>query len=166
MATLSLCILAAAQTGCMTAVAAFQPENIGVETIVVTTTDADGESHERVLSPIDDDGRLFVAANHWPRAWYHRALENPEVRVTRNGETTDSRAVPVSEEERERLLDESGFRCSPRAPPGGAREPGRASGRAARSSAIRRHEPETPKRPRSRAWNKPRGLPWPRREAP
>ncbi len=33
------------------------------ETIVITTTDADGESHERVLSPIDYDGRLFVAAN-------------------------------------------------------------------------------------------------------
>ena len=48
--------------------------------------------------------RLFVAANHWPRAGYHRALENPEVSVTRN-----DRAVPVSEEERERLLDESGF---------------------------------------------------------
>ena len=109
-ATLSLCVLAATQNGCVTAiVAVFQPENIGVETIVLTTTDADGESHERVLSPIDYDGRLFVAANHWPRAWYRRALENPDVRVTRNGETTDYRAVAVSEEERERLLDESGF---------------------------------------------------------
>ena len=108
-ATLSLCVLTAAHTGCMTAVAAFQPENIGGETIVITTTDADGKSHERVLSPIDYDGRLFVAANHWPRAWYHRALENPDVSVTRNGETTDYRAVPVSKEERERLLDESGF---------------------------------------------------------
>ena len=35
-ANLSLCILAAAHTGCMTAVAAFQPENIGGETIVLT----------------------------------------------------------------------------------------------------------------------------------
>ena len=52
---------------------------------------------------------LKLAANHWPRAWYHRALENPDVSVTRNGETTDYRAVPVTEEERERLLDESGF---------------------------------------------------------
>jgi len=108
LANLGLCILAAAHTGCMTAFAAFQPENVGGETIVLTTTDADRESHERVLSPIDYDGRLFVAANHWPRAWYHRALENPDVSVTRN-ETTDYRAVPVSEEERERLLDESGF---------------------------------------------------------
>jgi hypothetical protein len=158
LATLSLCVLAAAHTGCATAVvAAFQPENIGGETIVLTTTDAGGESHERVLSPIAYESRLFVAANHWPRAWYHRALENPEVSVTRNGETTDYRAVPVSEEERERLLAAPGFplvayvftgfapwqflRLDPRlaalAPPGGAREPGRASGRAARSSAIR-----------------------------
>ncbi len=108
-ATLGLCILAAAHTGCMTAFAAFQPENIGGATIVITTTGADGESYDRVLSPIDDDGQLVVAANHWPRAWYHRALENPDVRVTREGEITDYRAVPVSEEERERLLEESGF---------------------------------------------------------
>ena len=106
---LSLCILAAAHTGCMTAIAAFQPENIGGETIVLSTTGADGTSSERVLSPIDLDDQLFVAANHWPRAWYHRALENPNVRVIRDGETTDYRAVPVSEQERERLLDESGF---------------------------------------------------------
>ena len=107
-ATLGLCVFVAANTGCMTAIAAFQPE-IGGTTIVLSTTAADGRSHERVLSPIDDDGRLFVAANHWPRAWYHRVLENPKVRVTREGETTDYLAVPVGEEERERLLDESGF---------------------------------------------------------
>lgn len=108
-AVFSLCVLAVAHTGCMTAFAAFQPENIGGTTIVITTTGADGESHDRVLSPIDDNGQLVVAANHWPRAWYRRALENPEVRVTRDGETADYRAVPVSELERERLLDESGF---------------------------------------------------------
>ena len=108
-ATLGLCVLVAGSTGCMTAFAAFQPENIGGETIVISTTDADGRSHERVLSPIDAEGQLFVAANHWPRAWYHRALENPDVRVTRGGETRDYLAVPVSEEERERLLDAPGF---------------------------------------------------------
>jgi hypothetical protein len=91
----------------MTAVAAFQPR-IG-ETLVLETTDADGTRHERVLSPIEHDGRLFVAANHWPRAWYRRALADPEVRVTRDGHTADYRAVPVSEEQRERLLEESGF---------------------------------------------------------
>jgi hypothetical protein len=102
-------MVAASHTGCITAVAAFQPENLGGETIVLSTMGSDGKSYERVLSPIDDNGQLLVAANHWPRAWYHRALENPEVRVTRGGKTTDYRAVPVSEQERERLLDESGF---------------------------------------------------------
>ena len=109
LATLGLCVLVMAHSGCMTAVAAFQPENIGGPTIVITTTDAEGEAHDRVVSPIERDGQLFVAANHWPRAWYRRALENPDVRVTRDGETTDYRAVPVSEAERERLLDDSGF---------------------------------------------------------
>ena len=107
-ATLSL-FIASAHTGCMTAVAAFQPENIGGETIVISTTDSDGKTYERVLSPIDVDGQLFVAANHWPRAWYRRALANPNVSVTHGGEITDYRAVPVSEQERERLLDEPGF---------------------------------------------------------
>ncbi len=108
-ATLGLGVLAVANAGCMTAVGVFQSENIGGTTIVISTTDAEGNLHERVLSPIDDDGTLFVAANHWPRAWYHRALANPDVSVTRDGETTKYRAVPVSEQERERLLDESGF---------------------------------------------------------
>ncbi|MCH2170506.1 nitroreductase/quinone reductase family protein [Myxococcota bacterium] len=106
---LALATLATAPTGCMTAFSAFQPENIGGPTIVITTIDVDGNSHKRVLSPIEEDDQLFVAANHWPRAWYHRALENPNVQVTRNGKTTNYRAVPVSEQEKKRLLDESGF---------------------------------------------------------
>ena len=109
-AILVLGVLAAAHTGCMTAFAAFQPENVGGrETIVLSTFDANGEAHERVLSPIDVDDQLFVAANHWPRAWYRRALANPEVRVARGGKVTDYRAVPVSDAERERLADASGF---------------------------------------------------------
>jgi hypothetical protein len=108
-ALLGLCIFAATNTGCATAVAAFQPENVAGGTIVISTTDAEGNAHERVLSPIDDDGTLFVAANHWPRAWYHRALANPDVSVRRNDQTTQYRAVPVSEQERERLLHDSVF---------------------------------------------------------
>jgi hypothetical protein len=106
-AAAGLCVLATANTGCITAIAAFQPE-IGT-TMVLATTDADGTSHERRLTPIEQDGQLFVAANHWARAWYRRALENPNVRVSRDGHTADYRAVPVTEAERERLLDDSGF---------------------------------------------------------
>lgn len=107
--TITLCLLVAASSGCMTAVAAFQPEDLGGQTLVITTQDSEGRSYERVLSPIDDGDTLIVAANHWPRAWYERALEQPDVLVTRGGETLAYRAVPVSEDERDRLLDESGF---------------------------------------------------------
>ncbi len=108
-ATLGLCLLAVATSGCITAVAAFQPEGAAGTTIVITTLDSEGVPRDRVLSPIDEDGTLFVAANHWPRAWYRRALANPDVSVTRDGETRQYLAVPVSESERERLLDHSGF---------------------------------------------------------
>ena len=102
-----LLALATSQSGCMTAVAAFQPETD--TTIVLTTATPDGTTHERVLSPIDVDGTLFVSANHWPRAWFRRALEVPDVTVRRGGETRRYTAVPVSEEERERIHMEAGF---------------------------------------------------------
>jgi len=108
-AFLSLSLFTVGPTGCMTAFAAFQPENVGGTTIVITTTDGDGKSYDRVLSPIDDDGQLYVAANHWPRAWYWRALDHPNVTVTRDGEKTDYRVVRVSGAERERMFEEHGF---------------------------------------------------------
>lgn len=104
---LTLCLLAAGSVGCMTAIAAFQP-TVG-DVIVLTTTDSDGVRHDRVLSPIDDAGQLFVSANHWPRAWYRRALENPNVQVTRDEATRDFLAVPVSDDERDRLLERGDF---------------------------------------------------------
>ena len=94
-------------TGCMTAVAAFQPE-VG-DVIVLATVDADGTRHERVLSPIDLDGQLYISANHWPRAWYRRTLANPDVQVTRNGQTRDYTAVPLSGVELERVKDRARF---------------------------------------------------------
>ena len=55
-------MVAASHTGCVTAVAAFQPENLGGETIVLSTMGSDGKSYERVLSPIDDNGQLVVSS--------------------------------------------------------------------------------------------------------
>jgi hypothetical protein len=55
------------------------------------------------VSRLESDGQLYVAANHWPRAWYKRALENPEVQVTLDGEKGDYRAVPVTGAERDRV---------------------------------------------------------------
>jgi hypothetical protein len=75
----------------------FQP--MAGETLVITTFDADGAPHDRVVSRLESGGQLYVAANHWPRAWYERALENPEVKVSLEGGTDDYRAVPVTGEE-------------------------------------------------------------------
>ena len=95
--------------GCVTLVAAFQPTNIGIPVLTLTTVAADGTATERVLARIEDNGKLYVSANHWPRAWYHRALENPNVQVTIDEEKCDYLAVPAVGEEHERLVEEFGF---------------------------------------------------------
>lgn len=75
----------------------------GQDTLVITTTDADGTTHDRVLARLASDGRLYVAANHWPRAWYRRARENPLVRVALAEGSGDYIAVPVTAAEHERV---------------------------------------------------------------
>lgn len=82
----------------------FQPET--GSTLVITTFDAGGSPHDRVVARLETEGHLYVAANHWPRAWYRRALANPDVKATLDGETRDYRAVPVTGTERERVSSE------------------------------------------------------------
>ncbi len=72
-------------------------------TLVITTFDGNGTSHDRVVARLESDGHLYVAANHWPRAWYRRAFENPEVQATVNGAKGDYRAVPVIGVEQDRV---------------------------------------------------------------
>jgi len=72
-------------------------------TIVIITFDADGTAHERVVSKLESDGKMYIAANHWPRAWYTRALENPEMQVMLESEIVDLLAVPVSGAEHARV---------------------------------------------------------------
>ena len=73
----------------------FQPP--GRNTIVITITTKDGTSVDRVLTLVKSNGQLYVSANHWPRAWYNRALENPRVQVSLDGEKGNYLAVPVAE---------------------------------------------------------------------
>ena len=73
----------------------FQPESEGTLTLINT----DGD--QRVVSRLAHDDTLYVAANHWPRAWYTDALENPQVTVLFNGVKTRHVAVPVSGAEHE-----------------------------------------------------------------
>ena len=83
----------------------FQPQS--PDTLVITTVGADGATHDRVLSGLESDGRSYVAVNHWPRAWYRRALDNPDVKITRDGETADYVAIPVSGEEHARVAQDN-----------------------------------------------------------
>ena len=78
-----------------------QPETPG--SLVLTTVGGDGAAVDRVLEALDSDGQLYVAVNHWPRAWYRRVLSNPMVQVTRNGEKGDYMAVSVADEEQARV---------------------------------------------------------------
>jgi len=83
----------------------FQPAN--ASTLVITTFDDDGESHDRVVSRLETDGQIYVAANHWPRAWYNRLLQKPEVQATLDGKARDYRAVPIAGEEHDRVNSEN-----------------------------------------------------------
>ena len=82
----------------------FQPE--APDTLVLTTVGEDGGAVDRVLQSLHSDGQLYVAVNHWPRAWHRRALANPRVRVTRDGETRNYMAVPVTGEEYARVASD------------------------------------------------------------
>ena len=97
----------------------FQPTN--ESTLVITTTDADGTTNDRVLARLESNGQLYVAANHWPRAWYNQALESPNVQVALDGEKGAYLAVPVTLEEHDRVNGENslglGFRILTGFPP-------------------------------------------------
>ena len=83
----------------------YQPSGGG--TLVITTTDSSGATNDRVLSKLESDGVLFVAANHWPRGWYNDALERPEVSVQLDGETKSYRAVPATDAEHAKVQSEN-----------------------------------------------------------
>ena len=80
-----------------------QPSN--QNSLVITTFD-DQVTKDRVLSAVNNDGKLYVSANHWPRAWYRQALSNPKVEVNYKGETNSYLAVPVEGKEHDKLKEE------------------------------------------------------------
>ena len=49
----------------------FQPAD--EQTMVITTYDSKGRGVDRVVARLESDGALYVAANHWPRAWFNDA---------------------------------------------------------------------------------------------
>ena len=77
-----------------------QPENN--ETLVITTYD-EGEANDRVVTRIHVDEDLYIAVNHWPRLWYWRLLDEPEVHIRYADIDNRFRAVPVEGVERDRV---------------------------------------------------------------
>ena len=56
------------------------------ETWLLITATVDGEDRSVVVAGVKSARRTYVAANHWPRTWYRRVVENPDVRVTVSGQ--------------------------------------------------------------------------------
>jgi len=81
-----------------------QPQ--GSTSLVIATFD-NGDRHERVLRLEQIDGNNYIAANHWPRAWYRQSLRNPDVEVRMPGteEFAAYTAVPLEGAELERISD-------------------------------------------------------------
>ena len=79
----------------------FQPELGG--TITITTVDKQGQSHDRVVSRFESGGELFIAANHWPRAWFRRVLQNPKLIALIDGESASYQAVLLKGEKHDQL---------------------------------------------------------------
>lgn len=71
--------------------------------IVISTFDTDGTKHDRVVTMLESDGKEYVAVNHWPRAWWYRTKSNPNIEVTRDGETKPYTAVQVSGAEHDQV---------------------------------------------------------------
>lgn len=78
-----------------TLIGVFQPQS--EETMVVSNAATGDAALNRVLTRIESDGQLYAAVNHWPRAWYRKVLENPEVRIAIGDEVAAYRAVGVSD---------------------------------------------------------------------
>ncbi|NKB98240.1 MAG: hypothetical protein GKR90_07065 [Pseudomonadales bacterium] len=84
----------------------YQPR--GEENLVITLTEDDGSKTERVLSLFESQGELYLAANHWPRAWFSQVKENPDVHIEFGGahsaESGDYTTVLVSGADHDRVL--------------------------------------------------------------
>ena len=81
----------------------FQPTN--TNTLVITTLD-NNQPKDRVLSAVNNNGKLYVSANHWPRDWYRQAKSNPNVEVLYKGEKNLYLAIPVEGAEHDKLMKE------------------------------------------------------------
>jgi hypothetical protein len=93
----------------------------GQGTLTIVTIDQDGNENARVLAGLTSRDQLYVAANHWPRAWYNAARANPNVMIVRDEAKKLYLAVPVTGEEHNQVQTDNptgiGFRILTGFPP-------------------------------------------------
>lgn len=73
----------------------------GSSSIIIATFNNEDERHERVVRLTKIDGEHYIAAQHWPRAWYYQALNRPDIEVKMTSEFKPYTAVPLSGSELE-----------------------------------------------------------------
>ena len=73
----------------------FGISELGGEVVTVETLDSDGTPHETRLWVVDDGGDAWLRSGVPTSSWFLRLDANPEVHVTRAGETHSYRAEPV-----------------------------------------------------------------------
>jgi len=83
----------------------------GEENLVITLTEDDGSKTERVLSLFESQGEMYLAANHWPRAWFSQVKQNPDVHIEFGGERAaqsgEYTVVPVQGADHDRVLEDN-----------------------------------------------------------
>lgn len=87
----------------------YQPK--GDENLVITLTEDDGTQTHRVLSLFESQGELYLAANHWPRAWFRQVKRNPDVHIEFGGDRAaisgNYTATPVAGSDHDRVLNDN-----------------------------------------------------------
>ncbi|MEM7098541.1 MAG: hypothetical protein AAF541_09825 [Pseudomonadota bacterium] len=80
----------------------------GEQNLVITVTEDDGSKTERVLSLFQSEGDLYLAANHWPRAWFRQVQREPNVHIEFGGERAEMSgnytAFEISDSDHDRVL--------------------------------------------------------------
>lgn len=87
----------------------YQPR--GEENLVITLTQDDGTKKQRVLSLFESQGELYLAANHWPRAWFDQVVKKPDVHIEFGGthatQSGDYTAVLVEGAAHDQVLNDN-----------------------------------------------------------
>ena len=72
-------------------------------TVVITTFDGNDMPHQRVVSLLSSEGKQYIAANHWPRAWFRQVRANGKIHMLYEGVETEHQGVVVTGAEHDQV---------------------------------------------------------------